>query len=111
MSNPDEYEFNRSDLLYKLNLNKLVHDAWNSNHNYIDSSGNKILKDLIIESKYNNLVYLRYYLDPENTSSCSYLLNVSSTNTKIEIKFKTEDNAANSRIKSECTGIIIMKIA
>lgn len=55
--------------------------------------------------------YCRQLADPENTSSCSYLLNVSTANTDIEIQVKTEDSAINGRIKSQCTGITIMKIA
>ena len=48
---------------------------------------------------------------PESTCSCSYLLNVSSSNTEIEIRMKTEDGTTTSKIKKECTGITIVKIA
>jgi len=55
--------------------------------------------------------YSRQSADPENTASCTYLLNVSASNTQIELRFKTIDGSVNGRMKSECCGITIMKIA
>jgi len=55
--------------------------------------------------------YSRQSADPENSSSCTYLLNVSAVNTQIELRFKTADATVNGRMKSECCGITIVKIA
>ncbi len=55
--------------------------------------------------------YSRQSADPENTAGCTYLLNVSASNTQIELRFKTIDGSVNGRMKSECCGITIIKIA
>ena len=54
--------------------------------------------------------YSRQQADPENTAGCSYLLNTTASNTQIELRFRTDDGA-NGRMKTECCGITIMKIA
>ena len=55
--------------------------------------------------------YLRQASDPENTAGVSYLLNVSASNTEVELRFKTADPANISRMKRGCCGITIVKIA
>ncbi len=55
--------------------------------------------------------YLRQAADPENTSGISYLLNVSASNTEIELRFKTADLPDRAKMKTECCGITIVKIA
>jgi len=55
--------------------------------------------------------YLRQNTDPENTSGISYLLNVSASNTEIELRFKTADITSRAKMKSQCCGITIVKIA
>jgi len=55
--------------------------------------------------------YLRQSSDPENTSGISYLLNVSASNTQIELRFKTADLVNRAKMKSKYCGITITKIA
>jgi hypothetical protein len=54
--------------------------------------------------------YLRQANDPENTSGISYLLTVSASNTEIEIRFRADLNLT-AKMKTECCGITIVKIA
>ena len=54
--------------------------------------------------------YLRQSADPENTAGVSYLLNVSASNTEVELRFKTADGLY-AKMKSLCCGITIVKIA
>lgn len=59
----------------------------------------------------STFTYSRQQADPENSAGCTYLLNVGAVNTEIELRFKTADSSVNGRMKTECCGITIMKIA
>jgi len=60
----------------------------------------------------STFAYGRQGTDPENSSSCSFLFNITSANALLEVRMKTADsNITDGRVKSGATGITILKIA
>jgi len=88
---------------------------------YIFTGGSRVIPECMIYVNPNtgifsqevgtrSFCYLRQSADPENTAGVSYLLNVSASNTEIELRFKTADGLY-AKMKRLCCGITIVKIA